>query len=151
MTATRDLFARHALRCTRQREAIYHALASTDTHPTAEELFVLVRRADPSVSLATVYNTLEAFVRRGLARRLTGVPGERPGGAAPARYDADTRDHIHFVAADGRVRDVPSDLSRRLVECLPPDLVDELERRMGVRVDRVRIELAGRSTPGSAC
>jgi Fe2+ or Zn2+ uptake regulation protein len=151
MNALRELFARHALRCTRQREAIYHALASTDSHPTAEELFVLVRRADPSVSLATVYNTLEVFVRRGLARRLTGVPGERAGAAAPARYDADTRDHIHFVAADGRVRDVPPDLSHRLAESLPPDLIDELERRMGVRVDRVRIELAGRTTPGSAC
>lgn len=118
----------------------------------------MVRQRDARVSLATVYNTLEAFVRRGLARRLAPVAregaalaGSTAGGAPAARYDADTSEHVHFVTDTGRVRDVPSDLGDRTLRSFPPELVDEIERRMGVSIDSVRVELVGRDTPGSAC
>ena len=69
-TDLRELFRAHGLRCTRQRERIYEALASSTSHPTAEELHLAVRDADGGLSLATVYNTLEAFTERGLCRRV---------------------------------------------------------------------------------
>ena len=43
---TRDILERQGLRWTRQREAVYEALASTKSHPTAEELF-RIRLYDP--------------------------------------------------------------------------------------------------------
>lgn len=160
MMDVRALFDRRGLRCTRQRERIYRALAATTAHPTAEELHRIVQRAGARISIATVYNTLEAFTRRGLARRFSPMPGDAPsaaergGGAGlgACRYDADTSEHAHFVGEDGRIRDLPGDLDRRLMDELPRDLIDEIERRMGVQVERVSVKLVGRQTGrGSAC
>lgn len=154
MIDLRPLFAKHGLRCTEQREAIYRALASTTAHPTAEEIFHALRAKHAGVSLATIYNTLDAFERRGLCRMFTPSPAPSSAPAArdsAARYDADTSEHIHFVDEDGRIRDVPADLGSALLHHLPPDVLDQLERRLGVRIDHVSIQLAGRSTSPRGC
>jgi Fe2+ or Zn2+ uptake regulation protein len=139
----RALFRERGLRCTRQRERIYRALAATKDHPTAEELLTLVERraGDESMSLATVYNTLEVFLEQGLVRRFSSAG--RAAGPSPARYDADVSDHAHLIEADGTVRDLPEDLSRRVMDRLGPELVAELERRMGVRVKGVEVHVRG--------
>lgn len=144
----RELFARHGLRCTRQRELVYEALAATRCHPTAEELLHLtssrVAPGEAALSLATVYNTLEVFTEVGLARRLP-----CPQGTGACRYDADTTDHVHLARADGQIVDLPQDLSDGLLSRLPPDLLAEVQRRMGVRVSGVSLQVvAGRDTPG---
>lgn len=133
------LFAEHGLRCTRQRQDIYAALAATTAHPTAEELHGLVLTSagvapDEAVSLATVYNTLEALTDAGLVRK---IPTPEGG----ARFDADTSDHMHLMLGDGAVRDVPGDLGRRFLQHIPDSLVEELERRMGVTVRRVSVSV----------
>jgi Fur family peroxide stress response transcriptional regulator len=135
MTPTRQIFDAHALRCTRQREVIYFTLAASDTHPTAEDLFSLVRAAEPGISLATVYNTLEALVECGLARRMP-----CPSGPGACRYDADMTEHAHITTPDGQVMDVPDDLNQRVLQALPTSLVDEIERRTGVRVRAVNVQ-----------
>lgn len=129
-----DILRSSNLRSTRQRRVVYQTLATTTAHPTAEELFGMVRAQEPGLSLATVYNTLEAFVRAGLCRRIP-----CPSGAT--RYDADMREHVHVTTVDGRVVDVPEDLGNRLVATLSPDLRAELERRMGVPMARVALHL----------
>ena len=136
--ASRDLFRRHGLRCTRQRQVIYGALTATQAHPTAEELLGMVRTDEPGLSLATVYNTLEALTACGLARRLPSHSGN-----GPCRYDADVSQHIHISTADGRVLDVPEDLAARLPDPVPVEVRAELERRLGVRITRVHVELRG--------
>lgn len=143
--AIRELFARHDLRWTKQREDVYGALMASEIHPTAEEVFNLVRPGevaadDGGMSLATVYNSLEALVRSGLVRRfsVTGV------GGAMLRYDADTSDHAHLVTADGGVRDIPPDLGRQAVESIPRELVERIERRLGVSIRRTTIEFVQR-------
>lgn len=130
----RDVLRSSNLRCTRQRELVYEALASTKSHPTAEELFDLVRQQEPGLSLATVYNTLEAFVRTGLAHRI-------PCPSGGTRFDADMHDHVHLALEDGRVMDVPDDLGSRLVEALGPELRAEMESRLGVSMARVSLNL----------
>lgn len=135
--AVRRVLERHGLRCTRQRECVYRTLLMTGNHPTAEELHRAVGGCGDGaggLSLATVYNTLEVFTRRGLVRRIRS-------GSGPCRYDAITRDHAHITLMDGRVLDLPDDLSARLVDSLPPGLLLELEERMGVRVDGVSIQI----------
>ena len=47
---------------TRQRAAVYDYLGSVEHHPTAEEVFLNVKRKVPKISLATVYKNLEALV-----------------------------------------------------------------------------------------
>lgn len=131
---SKEILRSSNLRCTRQRELVYESLASTHMHPTAEELYDLVRRHEAGMSLATVYNTLEVFVRTGLAQRIP-----CPSGAT--RYDADMRDHVHVAMADGRVMDVPQDLGSRLICALGPDLRSEMEARLGVSLARVSLNL----------
>lgn len=139
MGDTRTLFVRHGLRCTKQRAEIFEALAECHSHPTAEELFWLVRERRPQLglSLATVYNTLEALCAASLCRKLPPSPGE-----AGARFDADLHEHLHLTMPDGRVLDVPDDLGAKLIESIPRPLLDAVERRMGVRINGVRINLS---------
>ena len=140
-------FRRFGVRLTKPRAAVYLALASTKSHPTAEELYDAARASHPGLSLATVYNSLELFCRRGLARKITSLHA----GGSVARYDADLSRHAHFISAEGLVRDVPGDLSTALLDSLPPEVIDAVERRLGVRVDRVSIELFGSTTSGGPC
>lgn len=58
------------LRRTIQREAIIEAAFSTREHYTAEELLVMARRIEKSVSRATVYRTLPLLVESGLLHEL---------------------------------------------------------------------------------
>lgn len=142
--ALRAVFKLHGLRCTRQRELIYGALANSKAHPTADELFQMVRTDEPGLSLATVYNTLDVFTDRGLCRRLPS--GQKNG---PSRYDIDTEQHVHILLDNGRVFDVPEDLAPMLECSLPPSFVEEIERRIGVRITGYHLHLSGRASENS--
>jgi len=134
----RQIFAEHGLRTTRQREAVYRALCMNHNHPTAEQLLADVREIDPEISQATIYNTLDTLVECGLATR---IPASTSGGAC--RYDADINEHVHLVLNDGRILDVPNDLSKRLIESVPDTLLQELGDRLGVTCSGIKIELSG--------
>jgi len=133
----KERFCKCGLRCTRQRETVYRALAATKSHPTAEELYRMVGESDADLSLATVYNALEAFCDRGICRRLATTSG-------PARYDADVSDHLHVQDSAGVIHDVPPDLSKRFYDALGPDLIREIGEAFGVQVAGARIDLAGK-------
>ena len=140
MSEASDIFVRHGLRRTRQRERLYEALAASTAHPTAEELYEQVRRDTPGLSLATVYNTLEAFCRVGLCLRLPSASG-----SGPCRFDAETAARVHVSLDDGRVLDAPMDISERMLASLSREDIRELEGRLGVRVGQVRVQLLARS------
>jgi Fur family iron response transcriptional regulator len=53
---------------TPQRLAVAEYVLTTTTHPSAEEVWTRVRRACPTVSRATVYNTLKLFAEKGLIK-----------------------------------------------------------------------------------
>lgn len=137
---TRELFHRRGLRCTRQRELLYDALRASKAHPTADELLDSLGGDTAGLSLATVYNTLDALVGAGLIRRL---PSRR--GNAPARYDADTTGHVHVSTLDGRVIDLPNELSDRIMTAMPESLLDEIERVTGLKVNGLHVEVLGES------
>lgn len=137
-----SLFASHGLRCTRQRAVIYDALARSNQHPTADELYRQCSVRADGLSLATVYNTLDALCDAGLVRRLSVA-----GGNGSARYDAVTADHGHHLhardQATGEVYDVPDDLGQRILEQIPAELLKEIEEKLGFKVNQVQIELVG--------
>lgn len=88
------------LRATGARVAILEALTGDRRHPTAEMLFESLRTRFPSLSLSTVYATLECFLQRGLIRRVTGTSGR-------LRVDGTPQDHDHAVCRQcGDVFDV---------------------------------------------
>lgn len=123
-------------RCTRQRLQVYHALAGQDQHPTADEIFRQVQASLPRISLATVYNALEALVDSGLAAKITSGDGS-------ARYDARRDHHYHLrCLSSGEVLDLPTTYDPELIAKLDPELPDLL-RRMGFHLTGYRLELVG--------
>lgn len=123
-------------RPTRQREEIFAFLRRSDQHPTAEQVFEAVRRSIPNLSLATVYNALEALVDGGLVIKLPSIEGS-------ARYDARTEGHYHLrCLRSGAVEDLPTPYSPGLIDALDPELVGRLGRR-GFRVTGYRLEVVG--------
>jgi Fur family peroxide stress response transcriptional regulator len=117
-------------RFTEQRAAVYRFLAATDSHPTADEVFLQVRSDLPGISLATVYKSLETLVGCGLAVKLAYADGS-------ARYDGRTDPHHHVRCLGcGRVSDVPARM--------PDDAVVKLrESTYGFRVTGYLLELTG--------
>jgi Fur family peroxide stress response transcriptional regulator len=147
VTDTRELFAKHSLRCTRQRVAVFEALRESGGHPTAEELYRLVKPGMEKLSLATVYNALEALCHVGLAQRL-------PMSNGGCRYDADTEWHLHVRFPEtAEIDDLPHHLSEKLMKRLPDELLREVGEALGVRIDGVSIHLLatreGESDQGS--
>lgn len=144
MINTRDLFIRSSLRCTTQRVALFDTLRECKSHPTAEELFRMVKPGMESLSLATVYNTLDALCEAGLAQKLP-----TPNGTC--RYDANTSEHLHIRIRDtGEIRDVPEELSQRLMDQVSRSVLDDIGREMDVTIDSISIQLIGRKANGEA-
>ena len=76
-------------RFTPQRQHVYEVLLRKRDHPTAEEVFIRAKGGMPEISMATVYNCLDALVRSGLARQVTVDRGA-------TRFCPNMREHCHF-------------------------------------------------------
>ena len=140
----REVLSGAGLRCTRQRELLFDALRASHRHPTAEELFATVRRDESSMSLATVYNALDAFADAGLIRRIPSHVGN-----GPSRYDADIDPHAHVSTLDGRIVDLSDEVSERILGAIPADLLARVEAETGLRIAQVRVELLAERTPAN--
>lgn len=100
-----DALDRANLRKTPQRVAIVRAFVDDTTHPTAQAIFDRLRRIMPTMSFATVYNTLAALEQAGVCRTLE-LDG--PAGEGGRRYDPMVTPHDHAVCDRcGAVHDVP--------------------------------------------
>ncbi|MBM4016800.1 MAG: transcriptional repressor [Planctomycetes bacterium] len=110
---------RRGLKVTHQRMEVFRELAASDEHPDAETIYERVRARLPTVSRDTVYRTLSALEAQGLVSRTDVLGG-------PARYDANTAPHHHFVCtACGRI----SDFRSEALDALPiPRSVESLGR-----------------------
>ncbi len=76
-------------RLTPHRREVFQALAESNDHPTAYDLFAKVKERSPSISLATVYNCLEHLTSHGLIRQVQLERGQ-------SRYCANLHEHVHF-------------------------------------------------------
>ncbi len=83
-----------------KRDAILEFLQSTDTHPTAEQIYAHLKPAIPGLSLATVYRNLAAFRAEGTIASLGVVGGHE-------HYDVRVSPHAHFACVQcGQVTDL---------------------------------------------
>jgi Fur family peroxide stress response transcriptional regulator len=113
--AVRALFRSKKLPVTHQRLAIFEALRSSKEHPGAELLYQQLKPSYPTLSLATVYKTLQALHGRGLIS-LVNSP------AAQARYDFITEVHHHLICVRcGRIADL---FDKKLDALKPPRIPD---------------------------
>jgi Fur family transcriptional regulator, peroxide stress response regulator len=131
-TLTQKL-ATSGLRSTPQREVVYSMLLEKRDHPTADEVYARVRAELPGISLATVYNCLEALVQ---CRAVRAVNFER----GPTRYCPNLKPHAHFHDEySGQTHDVD----------LPPDVLDKVKSVLPVGYDASSVEIIFRGRANS--
>lgn len=91
--------SRCGLKVTPQRIAVLSALIKLNYHPTAEEIYREVVQTIPGLSQATVYNTLDVLVLRGIAARIATS-------SDIMRYDLVDQPHHHlFDETTSRIED----------------------------------------------
>lgn len=98
---------------TRQREAVLQVIRESENHMTASEIFEAARKVLPSISYATVYNSLKYLKDSGLVHEISF-------GNGASRYDRETDRHDHAICTEcGKLVDfdltVTSDLVRAAV------------------------------------
>lgn len=117
------------VRITPQRHAILEYLISSETHPTADEIYRALEDDFPNMSVATVYNNLKVFLNTGLVKELTY-------GDASSRFDFASHDHYHIICDD----------CGKIVDFHHPGLqeVEHLASHMtGFKVNSHRLEVYG--------
>ena len=96
-------------RATSQRIAICRFALDNREHPTAQRIYTAVKRLHPTVSLATVYKTLQVLKELRLVQELAFVQGEK-------RFDSNVAPHVNVVCLRcGSVSDVDDRVAREVV------------------------------------
>jgi Fur family iron response transcriptional regulator len=91
----------HGIQPSAQRVAVAEYVLRTTEHPSADKVWAAVQKNFPMISRATVYNTLNLFVEKGLLRELHLAPDS-------VIFDPNTDRHHHFIDEDtGRIHDIP--------------------------------------------
>ncbi len=90
-------------RMTRQRRILIETLDRRNWHPTAEEVYHIVRKKAPKVSLGTVYRNLDILSKEGVIAKIEDAGAQR-------RYDGNNKPHYHVKCLGcGNVWDVPDE------------------------------------------
>ena len=84
-----DVLKKHEITPSMQRVKILEYLQNNKTHPTADMIYKAIYKEIPTLSKTTVYNTLKAFIKKGILMELTLFENE-------IRYEYNTEPHIHF-------------------------------------------------------
>ena len=114
-------------RITGQRKAIVDYLVSTPEHPGAYKIFEEVKKVQPRLSLATVYNTLQVLTTNGLIKMLTFREDNR--------YEANLSFGINFICTScGRIQDFDAGMH------MSPK---EVREKIGFEVMTYRMEYHG--------
>ena len=129
-TSILSLCESQGLRLTDQRRTIASVLDAAEDHPDVEELHARAVRADPRISLATVYRTVRLFEE-------SGILAKHAFGDGRARYETSDRDH-HDHLIDLTTGEV--------IEFLDPEieaLQERIAEKLGYRLMGHRLELYG--------
>lgn len=114
------------IKLTHQRLLIFGAVASSEEHPSADDIHQALRKKMPSLSLDTVYRSLWMLAGMGLLKRI-GLPQDS------VRFDANLGRHHHFRCERcGMIRDfVSSDLD----SISPPSETEQFGKSTAVQVE----------------
>lgn len=119
----------HGFKVTPQRLAVYNVLKDTKEHPSAETIYNKLLPMYPTMSLATVYKSLEVFKNMGLVQELDLGEGS-------SRYDANTKYHPHIYCIKcSKVEDVSDDMLY--------DLLDGVREKTGYDIVKQQLYFYG--------
>ena len=124
----KDRLAGAGLRPPAQRGGVYGVLLGERDHPTADEVFLRAKQVKPDISMATVYNCLDALVKCDLVKQ---VNLDR----AATRYCPNMDDHAHFQCEEcGAITDFAGSTTPRASGFKVP---------RGFKVQQVEMSLRG--------
>jgi Fur family transcriptional regulator, peroxide stress response regulator len=86
----REICSSAGLAVTHQRQVVYEVLHSIPGHPSPEEVYLRVKRRIPSISLATVYKNIHAFLESGIFHEVSLHHGS-------LRVETNPKPHHHLV------------------------------------------------------
>lgn len=90
-----------SMKKSRQREAVLQCVLSRRDHPTADAVYMEVRKDFPNISLGTVYRNLSLLTDLGKIKRISGED-------RTDRFDGDVKPHSHFICdVCGQLYDLP--------------------------------------------
>ncbi|MFC4873891.1 Fur family transcriptional regulator [Negadavirga shengliensis] len=122
------------MKFTHQRMVIYGALSLSEDHPTAERVHEKIKSANPSISLGTVYKTLDSFVNAGILQKFTDDTGIM-------RFDPVLETHSHLYCNDSKeFRDFKNPLLEKLLKSFFEE--NEIE---GFEVEEVSLVIKGKT------
>jgi Fur family peroxide stress response transcriptional regulator len=114
---------------TPQRKTVFEVILESENHLTASEIFEAARKRLPSISYATVYNSLRYLKEAGLI-------GEISFGNGASRYDRVTERHDHAICTScGTLVDFDLDVTA--------DLIRTAARRSRFKPESIHLTLRG--------
>ena len=114
----------------RQREEILKEIEKLYTHPTAEDIYMIVKAKDPAISRSTVYRNLGLLVDDGKIIKISMQAG-------PDRYDYRRKAHNHIICTKcGKIMDF--DYNFEL-----DNLKKKLEEQTGIEISGDGIAIEG--------
>ncbi|OJU14375.1 MAG: hypothetical protein BGN88_11705 [Clostridiales bacterium 43-6] len=117
------------MRYSKQRELILQTVKYSKSHPTADDVYHLLKAQNPDLSLGTVYRNLNHLASQGEIYRIE-VMGDSD------HYDGNMEMHFHMSCkACKRVMDIPHDVA--------PDLKEKAELKTGYQIDSYDIAFSG--------
>ena len=119
-----------SLRMTSQRKIIAQVLEDTADHPDVEELYTRASKIDPTISIATVYRTVQLFDEAGILDKLEFGDGR-------ARYEdaeRDHHDHLIDINSGSVIEFVDSDIEK---------LQEKIANKLGYKLMGHKLELYG--------
>lgn len=127
-----EVLAQVGIQPSAQRVAVADYVLATEEHPSAEQVWARVKQRFPMLSRATVYNTLNLFVEKGLLRELVLSEGK-------VVFDPKLRPHHHFIDDETQnIVDIPWDVLQ----------VQNVEALQGFDVREYQVVLRGRRAAG---
>ena len=98
---------------TKQKEIILDAVFELNHHPTADEIYLYLKKDYPRLSLATVYRNLNTYAQDGKIRKVS-IPGDSE------RFDFNLSEHEHFYCEScHQVYDVKVNISEVIYNVSP--------------------------------
>jgi Fur family ferric uptake transcriptional regulator len=118
------------MRLTSQRQVILEELKKVTSHPTANEVYDMVRKRLPRIGLGTVYRNLDLLAEKGIIKKLE-VGGEQK------RFDGDTSPHYHIRCMQcNRVEDIfierDMELEKNAASCCNYKILDHHVQFSGI-------------------
>ena len=118
------------MRLTSQRQVILEELRGVTSHPTANEVYDMVRQRLPRIGLGTVYRNLDLLAEKGIIKKIE-VGGEQK------RFDGDTSPHYHIRCVEcDRVEDIfierRKELEKSAASCCSYKILDHHVQFSGI-------------------